>query len=131
RLQQPHRLAALQLPSDRQGGFRPDPGRRELAAMPASVEAMRAGEIGYGHLTVMARTAAAVGKRFEESRLLPLARKHTPGKFYYKSLHYRHSIDAKAYCQEQSEQEINHHLSLSTSESGHLLINGVLDPVGG
>src|SRR6184192_3027409 len=99
--------------------------------MPASVEAMRAGEIGYGHLTVMARTAEAVGKRFEESRLLPLARKHTPGKFYYKSLHYRHSIDAKAYCEEQSEQEINQHLSLSTSESGHLLINGVLDPIGG
>src|SRR5438477_4171592 len=103
----------------------------QLAAMPASVEAMRAGEIGYGHLTVMARTAEAVGKRFEESRLLPLARKHTPGKFYYKSLHYRHSIDAKAYCQEQSEQEINHHLTLSTSESGHLLINGVLDPIDG
>src|SRR5438876_8951820 len=103
----------------------------QLAAMPASVEAMRAGEIGYGHLTVMARTAEAVGKRFEESRLLPLARKHTPGKFYYKSLHYRHSIDAKAYCQEQSEQEINHHLTLSTSESGHLLIIGVLDPIGG
>src|SRR5256884_3935452 len=102
-----------------------------LAAMPASVEAVRAGEIGYGHLTVMARTAAAVGKRFEESRLPPLAKEHTPGKFYYKSLPYRHSIDAKAYCQEQSEQEINHHLSLSTSESGHLLINGVLDPVGG
>src|SRR5256885_6540701 len=55
-----------------------------LAAMPGSVEAMRQGEIGYGHLTVMARTAEAVGKRFEESRLLPLARKHTPGKFYYK-----------------------------------------------
>ena len=35
----------------------------QLAAMPASVEAMRAGEIGYGHLTVMARTAEAVGKR--------------------------------------------------------------------
>src|SRR5438874_12342710 len=103
----------------------------QLAAMPASVEAMRAGEIGYGHLTVMARTAAAVGKRFEESRLLPLARKHTPGKFYYKSLHYRHSLDGNAYCEEQSEQEINHHLTLSTSESGHLLINGVLDPIGG
>ena len=43
----------------------------QLAAMPASVEAMRAGEIGYGHLTVMARTAEAVGKRFEESRSCP------------------------------------------------------------
>src|SRR5438552_17421848 len=87
-----------------------------LAAMPASVEAMRAGEIGYGHLTVMARTAAAVGKRFEESRLLPLARKHTPGKFYYKSLHYRHSIDAKAHSEDQPKQKTTHHLSLTTPE---------------
>src|SRR5881628_2958174 len=38
---------------------------------------------------------------------------------------------AKAYCEEQSDQAINHHLSLSTAESGHLFINGLLDPVGG
>jgi hypothetical protein len=40
-------------------------------------------------------------------------------------------VDATAYCKEQSEQEVNHHLELSMAESGHLLINGVLDPVGG
>src|SRR5439155_4363090 len=84
------------------------------AEMPASVEAMRQGEIGYGHLTVMARTAAAVGQRFEESRLLPLARKHTAGKFYYKSLHYRNSIDAKAYCEEKSEKDVYTHHSRIT-----------------
>src|SRR5947208_3165671 len=32
---------------------------------------------------------------------------------------------------EQTDQQFSHHLSLSTAESGHLLINGVLDPVGG
>src|SRR2546426_6991093 len=99
--------------------------------MPLSVDCLRDGSIGYSHLAVMARTAEAVGKKFDERALLPLALEFTPGKFYYKSLHYRHSVDAKKYAEEQSDDAINHHLSLSTAESGHLLINGVLDPVGG
>src|SRR2546430_1390025 len=102
-----------------------------LAEMPMSVDYLRDGEIGYSHLTVMGRTAEAVGKKFDERELLPLALEHSPGKFYYKSLHYRHSVDAKKYADDQSDDAINHHLSLSTAESGHLLINGVLDPVGG
>src|SRR2546430_12357914 len=40
-------------------------------------------------------------------------------------------MDAKKYAQEQNDLETNHHLTLTTVESGHLLINGVLDPVGG
>src|SRR5439155_7933547 len=103
----------------------------QLAAMPASVEAMRAGEIGYGHLTVMARTVEAVGKRFDESQLLALAKEHSAGKFHYKCLHYRHSLDAKAYAAEESEQVENRRLHLSTVQDGSLLINGVLDPAGG
>jgi hypothetical protein len=92
---------------------------------------MEAGEIGFGHLAVIARTAQAVGKVVDEYGLLELARKLSPGKLFFECLHYRHSVDATAYCKEQSEYEVNHHLSLSTAESGHLLINGVLDPVGG
>src|SRR3989440_3303065 len=102
-----------------------------LAEMPRSTDAMDRGEIGFAHLAVMARTADAVGKEFDEGKLLALAREHSPGKFYYKCLHYRHSVDPKAYAEEQNEHEFNHHLSLSAVESGHLLINGVLDPVGG
>jgi uncharacterized protein DUF222/HNH endonuclease len=97
----------------------------------ASRQAMCESRIGYAHLAVMAQTRHAVGKAFDESKLLPLAEEHSPGKFYYKCLHYRHSVDAAGYCQEQSDQDLNHHLSLSTAESGHLLINGVLEPVGG
>src|SRR5207244_11196734 len=102
-----------------------------LAELPMSVDYLRDGEIGYSHLSVLARTAESVGKHFAERELLPLALELTPGKFYYKTLHYRHSIDAKKYAEEQNEQQFSHHLSLSTAESGHLLINGVLDPVGG
>src|SRR3989449_3014820 len=56
-----------------------------LAKMPMSVDCLRDGEIGYSHLAVMARTAEAVGKKFDERALLPLALEFTPGKFYYKS----------------------------------------------
>src|SRR5437899_5191780 len=96
-----------------------------------SVQALQAGEIGFAHLATMARTVEHVGRHADLDGLLELARKMTPGKFFYECQHYRHSVDAKAYCEEQSDQAINHHLSLSTAESGHLFINGLLDPVGG
>src|SRR5438874_5223501 len=101
-----------------------------LAELDQSVQAMLTGDIGFAHLAVMARTAEAVGKRFDESQLLPLAKEHSAGKFHYKSLHYRHSVDAKAYAAEESEQVENRSLHLSTVEDGSLLINGVLDPAG-
>ncbi len=97
----------------------------------ASVRAMESGEIGFSHLAVMARTAIATGAKFDETRLLEVARKTSPGKFYYESLHYRHSVDAKAYAAEQVDLVENRRLWLSKGEDGGLLINGVLDPVGG
>ena len=96
-----------------------------------SVQAMHSGEIGFAHVAVMARTAIATGPQFDESKLLQMARKLSPGKFYFKSLHYRHSVDAKAYSREQVDLVENRHLYLSNAEDGCLLINGVLDPVGG
>jgi uncharacterized protein DUF222/HNH endonuclease len=102
-----------------------------VGELPMSIDYLRDGEIGYAHLATMARTANAVGQVFDEKQLLPLALEHTPGKFYFKSLHYRHSVDAKKYAEEQAEEEHNHRLSLSTAEDGCLLINGVLDPVSG
>ncbi len=116
--------------TDRVAGDRVKVGGH-LAEMPMSVDYLRDGEIGYSHLTVIARTAEAVGMAFDERKLLELAVEHTPGKFYYRSLHYRHAVDPKAYAESQSDDAVNHHLSLSTGEDGHLLINGVLDPVGG
>ncbi len=101
------------------------------AEVAASVKAMETGEIGFSHVAVMARTAIATGPRFEEARLLEVARKVSPGKFYYESLHYRHSVDAKAYAAEQVDLVENRHLSLTRGEDGGLLINGVLDPIGG
>ncbi|TMG68582.1 MAG: hypothetical protein E6H86_04680, partial [Chloroflexi bacterium] len=75
----------------------------ELHRMPGSEQAVYDGEIGYAHLKVIARTADVVGAAFDESMLLPLAKDTSPGKFYYKSLHFRHAVDANAYRDEQAE----------------------------
>src|SRR5216683_3595380 len=45
-----------------------------LNRMPESVQAVALGEIGFAHVKAMARTAVAVGARFDEPALLDKAR---------------------------------------------------------
>src|SRR5437667_767569 len=47
-----------------------------LAGLTQSTQAMEAGEIGFAHVTVMARTADALGNGFDESKLVQLAREN-------------------------------------------------------
>ena len=96
-----------------------------------TTDAMVSGQVGFAHMTVMARTAKALGERFEESKLLDKAVENSPGKFHHICRHYRHAADRKGYEAEQAELVENRWLSLSSAEDGSLLINGVLDPVGG
>ena len=103
----------------------------QAGRLPESIQAMERGDLGYAHLKVMARTADAVGKRFDETDLLPMALDHSPGKFHFKCLHYRHSIDRKRFDREQEDLHEARSLRVSTAEDGCLLISGCLDPVGG
>ena len=96
-----------------------------------SVQAMKDGEVGYAHLATMGRTAEAVGKVFDETELLPLAKKFSPGKFFHQVQHYRHALDAKAYNDEQEQLAEERSLRVGTRQDGCVLISGVLDPVGG
>jgi Domain of unknown function (DUF222)/HNH endonuclease len=95
------------------------------------VAAMEAQEIGFAHLVVMARTADAVGDRFNEAELLEMAKEHTPGKFHYRCMHYRHAVDARSFDEAQGLLAGERELSLRTAENGCVLVNGILDPVGG
>jgi hypothetical protein len=95
------------------------------------VFAMVQGEIGFAHLSVMAKMAYAMPQAFDESGLLEKARQSSPGRFHHQCRHYRHAADPQGFDQEQAELHENRHLSLSTWEDGSLLVNGVLDPVGG
>jgi len=102
-----------------------------IARLPESSQALTEGEIGFAHLTTMARTANALDERFDEAPLLQKARANSPGKFYRICEHYRHAADPKRYAAEQAEQVENRYLKLSTWQDGSLMISGQLDPVGG
>jgi hypothetical protein len=102
-----------------------------IGELPESTDSVVAGRIGFAHVTAMTRTADAVGANFDEAKLLDKAEENSPGKFYYICKHYRHAADRKGFESEQAEQVENRRLSLSTCEDGSLLINGVLDPIGG
>jgi hypothetical protein len=102
-----------------------------IGGLTESTDAMVSGQIGFAHMTVMARTANALGERFKESALLDKALENSPGKFHHICRHYRHAADRKGYESEQAELVENRWLSLSSAEDGSLLINGALDPVGG
>ncbi len=104
---------------------------KSLARMPESHQALGAAEIGYAHLAVMARTAQALGDRFDERLLVDKARESSPGKFFYICHHARHAADPKRYAAEEAERVEQRRLKLSTWMDGSLLISGVLDPVGG
>jgi Domain of unknown function (DUF222)/HNH endonuclease len=96
-----------------------------------TVDALAYGQVGFAHLTVMARTADAVGPRFNETALLKKARENSPSKFHHICRHYRHAVDVCGFAAEQVEQVENRRLSLSTWFDGSLLLSGVLDSVGG
>ncbi len=104
---------------------------RLAPAIPSSLEAVESGDIGFAHVAVMVRTAAAVGGTFDEARLLEVARHQSPGKFHFTCLHYRHAADPDGYAEEQARLAENRRLTLTTWEDGSILVNGVLDPVGG
>jgi hypothetical protein len=103
----------------------------QLSRIPESIQAMRAGEIGFAHLPVMARTAKAVGDLFFERVLLKTARKVSPGKFYYKAQQYRHSVQPKVYADEQAKEAQSNWFSMSTAKDGRFFIEGNLDAVNG
>jgi hypothetical protein len=99
--------------------------------MPQSMEAMADGEIGFAHLTVMARTAEALGDRFDESVLVKKARENSPGKFHYICTHYRHAADPQRYAEEEADQVQQRRLKLSKWMDGTVLLSGQFDPEGG
>jgi hypothetical protein len=104
---------------------------KNLERMPESLQAVSNGEIGFAHVKAMARTANAVGTRFQEAPLLEKARGNSAGKFYYICNHYRHAADRQGYEAEQAEAVENRRLWISMCEDGTVLLSGNFDPEGG
>src|SRR4029077_16644850 len=80
----------------------------QMAAMPESVQALEAGEIGFARLMVMGRTAQALKRSrtatpFDERAILETARENTVGRLYYDCQHLRHAHDPQGYAAAEVE----------------------------
>ena len=104
---------------------------KNLRRMAESVQAVSQGEIGFAHIKAMARTANAVGTKFDEALLLKKALENSPGKFYYICNHYRHAADRNGFEAEQAELVENRRLWITKCDDGTVLLNGTFDPEGG
>ncbi len=113
----------------------------QAARMPESTQALVAGEIGYAHLTLMARTADWVRGLpvvavdlppfFDEQTLLRKARGHSVAELRRDCAHFRHAADPRRFLAEQVEQVEARFLELKAAEGGALLLRGYLDSEAG
>ena len=103
----------------------------QLDRLGRSSAAMEAGEIGFGHLALIARTSAALGDRLDEAKLLRQARKMSVFRFRNACTHARHAGDPQGFVAEEVEGVEARSLTFTTADDGVVLVQGILDKVGG
>ncbi len=104
---------------------------QQLVCLGQSSTAMAAGEIGYAHFALIARTSAAVGERLDETSLLRQARKLTIARFHDACYHARHAAGGQSCANEEAQSVEARSLTLTSGEDGMVFVNGILDKVGG
>jgi len=103
--------------------------------VPASVAAMEAGDIGFGHLVLIAKTRRALVDSvhqtlsFDELQLLACAREESVGRFYYTCENYRYACDAAGYAEGAIGQHLLRELTIRRRRDGMSTLWGRLDPV--
>jgi hypothetical protein len=109
----------------------------ELAtSVPKSIEATEEGRIGFAHLALIARTAAAVAdqdgqSRLDETPLLEKAVEFSVGRFRDFCDKARHAADADRYVRGEVAAVEARTLSIKPIENGLVSVRGVLDAEGG
>ncbi len=103
----------------------------QLERLGESVAAVNLGEIGFAHFALIAKTKAAVGDRLDEARLLRQARKRSVASFRNACLHARHAANPDGFVDEEKQGVEARSLTMSTADDGTVLINCILDKVGG
>jgi hypothetical protein len=97
---------------------------------------MAGGQIGFAHLALIARTAAALAetgsnKQFDETHLLKKAREFSVGRFRIFCDHQRHANDPQGYAAEQAQGVEERSFSMSSGDGGRVWVRGVFDAEGG
>jgi hypothetical protein len=106
------------------------------AGMPLSVDAVEAGDIGFAHLTLIARTAAAVeeahpDRRIDEVKLLDKARDLSVGRFRNFCSHTRHMADSAGFVAGEISAVEARYFEMKLGEDGLYSLRGTLDGEGG
>src|SRR5438128_2593105 len=98
----------------------------QLENLGESRAALGMGEIGFQHFACIARTAAKVGEKLDEAKLLRHARKESVFQFHRTCIHAQHAADPEGFVEEEARG-----LNLYTADDGTVLVKGFLDKVGG
>jgi hypothetical protein len=102
----------------------------QLDKLEGSVLALHEAELGFGHLTLLARTAEAVKDKFHEPDLLDQAREQSVGRFHFTCENYRHACDPEAVAEAAESLYEQRELTMRRRRDGLVTIWGRLDPVG-
>src|SRR6266849_2629296 len=103
----------------------------QLQRLGESADSLAMGEIGFAHFALIARTAAAVGGRFDEAPLLRKARKLNIFPFRNACMHARHAANPEGFVNEEKEGGEARRRTLTTADDGVVLVQCILDKVGG
>ena len=103
----------------------------QLQRLSQSEEAVVEGRIGFAHFVLLARTAAAIGGHFDETKLLRKATELSVRRFHNACMHARHAANPEGYVNEEKEGVEARSLTLTTADDGVVLVQGILDKVGG
>jgi Domain of unknown function (DUF222)/HNH endonuclease len=107
----------------------------QLPHLPQCELAMVEGEIGFAHLSVIARTAGTLSAKapnaFNETDVLAKARESSAGRLWHYCLRLRHTLDPEGVAHDQRVAVEERRLQFTVSEDGSVLISGQLDPIGG
>ena len=107
----------------------------QLPRLPQCEHALVDGEIGFAHLSVIARTASALSEKapddFNEDDVLDHARESSAGRLWHYCMRLRHALDPEGVVREQRIAVEERRLQFTVWDDGSVLISGQLDPIGG
>ena len=105
-----------------------------LEQLPQAAEAVAAGEIGLGHLSVIAGMLNALPEvarsAFTEDEVLAEARSCTPGRLRHFCDRLRHALNPEAVADQQRIAAEERWLKFAPQENGMVSVTGELDPIG-
>ncbi len=103
----------------------------QLQRLSQSEDAVVEGRIGFAHFVLLARTSAALGGRFDETKLLRKATELSVRRFHNACMHARHAGNPEGFVNEEKEGVEARSLTLTTADDGVVLVQGILDKLGG